>query len=1132
MRRYLFLLIIYFVAASASAQTPISGVINIYTGVDSVNACENKIYTHDATGFLPGDRVLLIQMKGAEINLTNTASFGNILNYNNAGNYELATISSVTGDIISFENGILREYSNGAALQLVRVPVYDDAVVTGTLTAADWNGTSGGILVLETNSLTLNANIDVSTKGFRGGDAGNFPASCPTGTGTSLYFSDTLSGKGGEKGEGIVILASGYLACRGKSVNGGGGGNDHNAGAGGGSNGTAGGIGGENDESFFSCPGSPGIAGIALDVTLVSDKLFLGGGGGAGHGNNTNGTSGGDGGGLVLIIANTINGNDFTIINNGAGVPDLAWGDGAGGGGAGGTIAIVANTVTDLHLEATGGKGGDTGADQCTGPGGGGSGGVIKHSGALVWPGVTTELTGGIYGTNTTVTSDCFGLNNGAAAGANGVTVSGMIPAESTIPYAADFADAGPDITVCNGADTMLTAIGGVSYVWSPDTWLSDPLIANPVCTPAADITYTVTVTNANGCTDTDVVTVSIAAPVAADAGEDVDVCSGDAVVLNASGGVEYVWSPVFFLDDPEIADPTATPLVDIVYTVTVTDAFGCTGTDMVAVDVHSSSFLSVDDAVDICTGGSATLFAGGAAEYIWSPALYLDDATDATPMCTPLDDIMYIVTGTSPAGCTDVDTVYVTVEPLAFLDAGPDVSVCIGGSVTLNATGGVEYLWSPSTYLDDMFSADPLCTPMADIIYIVQAENASGCTDADTIAVAVVPAEFLDAGADAYVCPGSSVDLHATGGDAFEWSPATGLDDPFSADPVCTPVADMMYVVTAMAADGCTDMDTVFVYVLPDDFASASPDISICSGASADLYATGGVSYSWSPATYLDDALVADPVCTPLSDITYFVTVTNAEGCTDTEIINVTTIPAPEIIAGPDTVLCFGGQVKLFCTEGVSYNWTPATYLDYTTIADPTSSPFSDITYIVYVTDASGCIGSDTVEIIVNAIPDIIASPDITICRGDTVTLTAEGGVSYTWLPDPLFPCTGCASVEVSPFETTTYVVQGVDANGCIAADEVIVTVEICNAITESEAGNILIYPNPADEFVILQLPANLIPGVVRVTNVFGELLLPEINATTTQVHIPLEKVASQMIFVQINTEKGTVVRPVSLLR
>ncbi len=1043
----LFSFIILF-AIAINAQTPISGVINTYAKVDSVNNCLNTVYTTSAVGFSIGDRILLIQMKGADVNLTNTASFGNINAYNNAGNYELGTIANIAGTAVVLENALQRTYTNGAALQLVRIPVYDDVNVNGLLTASAWNGNTGGILVFEADLVTLNANIDLSGVGFRGGDAGNFPSSCPTGTGTSLYYSDTLSGKGGEKGEGIALLTNAYLACRGKAANGGGGGNDHNGGAGGGGNGAAGGVGGENDEPVFSCPGSPGIAALAVDNTMAADKIFVGSGGGAGHGNNNNGTDGGDGGGIVIIIANQLIGNGYSIISNGASVTDLAWGDGGGGGGSGGSILLDIPTVTALTIEAKGGKGGDTGADQCTGPGGGGSGGVLKHLGAAVWPGVTVALTGGLFGTNTTATSPCFGDTNGAASGGNGILINNLILSESAIVYNPNFANAGDDVLVCSGTSTSLSGSGGVSYVWSPTTYLDNPLLANPTCTPLSDITYTLSVTNGSGCIDVDIVTVSLAPAVIADAGDAITICSGESATLSATGGVEYLWSPAFFLDDITIANPICTPLFDVNYTVIVTDANGCIGTDVVAVTVSSTNFLSVSD----------------------------------------------------------------------------DAGVCAGGSINLLATGGVSYSWSPSTYLNDATISNPICTPLSDITYYVTSISASGCVDIDTININIVPAEFVNAGEDVEVCAGSSVTLNATGGAIFNWSPATYLDDATIANPICTPLTDITYIVTSSTLDGCIDADTIQVTIIPGDFLSVVPDVNVCADSDVELFASGGVTYSWSPTTYLDDATAATPICTPASDIVYTVTSINADGCTDEKTVVVNTFEVAPVTAGPDTVLCFGGQIKMYVTEGVSYLWTPPTYLDFTTISQPTTSPLTSISYIVYVTDINGCIASDTVDIIVNSVPDITASDDVTICRGDTVILSATGGISYTWIPSPIDPCVGCESVEVAPTETTSYIVQGVDANGCYSTDEVTVTVELCNNINDLIAQQIQIYPNPANDFIYVTLPESIVDAEFILMNMLGEKI--KINTSSSSLNnylIQFNAIASQQLLLQIHITEGT---------
>ncbi len=1047
-KRIHYILFLSFISQIALAQVSISGIVNSYTSVLSIDDCTNSLVVSSAAGFSAGDRVLIIQMKGADVNLTNTASFGNITSYNEAGNYEFGTIASVAGTSIILENEIERNYNTSAFVQLIRVANYNDADVDGVLTAASWNGTTGGVLVIEADVLTLNADIDVSGKGFRGGNGGNFPESCPFGTGSSVYFSDTLSGKGGEKGEGIVILSSGYLACRGKAVNGGGGGNDHNAGAGGGGNGANGGVAGENDEPMFSCPGSPGLGGIALDQTMATDKIFLGGGGGAGHGNNTNGTDGGNGGGIIIIRANQIIGNTHSIISNGATVTDLAWGDGAGGGGAGGSILIISPAVSAVSLLAKGGKGGDTGADQCTGPGGGGSGGVIKHSGAAIWPGVTTDLTGGLYGTNTTVTSPCYGENNGASSGANGTIISSLLLAESALTFNGNFAFAGNDTTICNGASLNLNASGGSTYTWSPAIYLDNPFISNPECSPLTTTTYVLEVSNASGCTDYDTITIAVAAPVIADAGDDITICSGESTILNASGGINYLWSPGLYLDNIAIANPECTAPSDITYYVTVTDANGCSGMDSVFVDVSSSDFLYTIGDISTC-GDAVVLFAGGGAAYVWSPSTYLDDATSATPLCTPLTDITYYVSSISVDGCEDMDTVNVFIAPGDFLTASEDITICGGGSTDLFASGGEEYVWSPATY----------------------------------------------------------------------------LDDPFSPDPVCTPLENITYYVTSINADGCEDIDTVNVFVSAADFASTVEDVNVCHDASVELNSAGGINYTWSPDIFLDDATSANPICTPPTNMTYYVTVENAEGCFDIDTVFVNVLPEVIAVAGPDTVLCVGDPLKLHAEGGVSYLWTPATYLENDTIANPNCFPEATITYIVYVTDANGCTSTDTVDIEINPLTAISNSGDVTICRGDSTTLFAEGGVNYIWTPEPVVPCDPpCAEIIVAPTSTTEYIVQGFDANGCYDIDTITVTVDICQGVENNLLQLIQIYPNPAKDIIYISAPAGLKLNHIEVLNLLGEKINATIIEHNNLMEVQLPELPSQQIIIRLSGDEGTI--------
>lgn len=124
----------------------ISGVINIYTPVTQFDC--NSVKVASTAGFAPDDRVLIIQMKGASIDASNSPGFGNITNYGNCGKYEFATISNISGNTIMLQFDLLNTYTVSGAVQLIRVPQYTNVTVTNTLTAQPWNGSTGGVLVL------------------------------------------------------------------------------------------------------------------------------------------------------------------------------------------------------------------------------------------------------------------------------------------------------------------------------------------------------------------------------------------------------------------------------------------------------------------------------------------------------------------------------------------------------------------------------------------------------------------------------------------------------------------------------------------------------------------------------------------------------------------------------------------------------------------------------------------------------------------------------------------------------------------------------------------------------------------------------------------------------------------------
>jgi uncharacterized repeat protein (TIGR01451 family) len=505
----------------------LNGVINTYYPGNniSLNPGTQTMSVGSSIGLgspiTPGDLLLIIQMQDATIDSSNSSSYGSGLAGNNgsghtslgnSGLYEYVVATNtvpVTGGSLTFAaagtgGGLLYNYTNDVAtstrgrrqFQVIRVPQYANLTLNNTVSAQEWNGSIGGIILMDVaGQLNLNGRtIDGKSRGFRGG----YLPTKPSGNSTLDYrgILSLTNGIGSGKGEGIAgtpqYVWDGTTAVnsnsqgypngdvgRGAPGNAGGGGNVHNAGGGGGGNGGKGGQGGLPWEGAGGAIDSGGRGGAIVGSTASLNRLVLGGGGGGGDANNaTNGVRGGVGAGIVLIRAGTILGNGTIDISGSDGDPGVFNGapDGAGGGGAGGSVYISArqnSSTATININARGGLGGNTLNDTINnvtahGPGGGGGGGVIVHN----VPGATliNNVAGGASGK----TGNGAGGAHGATAGA-----SGQI---TTVQTTSD-----PFATVNDDSCLPLVSI------WKNTT--------TPQIIQGGKATYTITVTNAPGRT-------------------------------------------------------------------------------------------------------------------------------------------------------------------------------------------------------------------------------------------------------------------------------------------------------------------------------------------------------------------------------------------------------------------------------------------------------------------------------------------------------------------------------------------------------------------------------------------------------------------------------------------------------
>ncbi|WP_170300417.1 adventurous gliding motility protein AgmC, partial [Myxococcus fulvus] len=474
-------------------------VINTYTRVTAaVPVGQNFVTVASSTGFAVGNLVMVYQAAGLTAPASGNQTPIDMSAAANApvGRWEFARIQALTATRLTFSAPLTVAFAANTGTQAIRVPEYTTVTVnaSGSIVAAPWDGTTGGVLIfLATGAVTNNGAIHADGRGFRGGIFWN-------GSGDGCTGINQNYPGGAQKGEGVVLTAydnadpfvtgsSGY----GNIANGAGGGICHNSGGGGGGGAGAGGKGGRTwsgDEPPSRDVGGRG--GTRMDYSPVSTLLF-GGGGGAGHSNDDFGGGGSAAGGIVYIRAASIGGTGRISSNGIAGenARDDA-NDAAGGGGSGGTVSlrVTGNLSCNNNLvTANGGNGGSTTFAE-HGTGGGGGGGRILFQGATVACAAT--VTGGLPGTQPTATAP-DGLTYGAIVGGVGVI--------NTLPGAFVTPSAPVVVTPANGSVTGVrppisgTATPNSSVVISVDGVVLATVQANAL----GEFTYTPTVDLAVG---------------------------------------------------------------------------------------------------------------------------------------------------------------------------------------------------------------------------------------------------------------------------------------------------------------------------------------------------------------------------------------------------------------------------------------------------------------------------------------------------------------------------------------------------------------------------------------------------------------------------------------------------------
>jgi uncharacterized delta-60 repeat protein len=368
-------------------------------------------------------------------------------------------------------------------------------------------------------------------------------------------------------------------------------------------------------------------------------------------------------------------------------------------------------------------------------------------------------------------------------------------------------------------------------------------------------------------------------------------------------------------------------------------------------------------------------------------------------------------------------------------------------------------------------------------------------------------------AGNDVAICLGASTQLNATGAVSYQWNTSAGLNDSTIANPVATPTVTTTYIVTATNTSGCVDKDTVVVtvYPLPGPAITAGGPTTFCQGDSVVLTSDPFDTYQWSTSDTTQSITVYTPGI-------YTVIVTDTNTCSAQSQVTVTVNPLPPADAGANIALCLSSTGQLNATGGVSFAWTPPAGLSDTSIANPQTAPVVSTTYTVYVTDANGCVNSDSVTVQINSNPPV----PVVIQSFDTLSSTPAYGYQWYYNGNPI---TGATTQWIQPDSNGSYYVIVFDSLGCSTASSAVTVADV--GINELDALQMNIYPNPNNGmFTVHAIASSAIE--LRLVNITGQVVYKE-QLGTGEIHKQFDlSYAKGVYYLQLITGKGISVKKI----
>lgn len=634
----------------------------------------------------------------------------------------------------------------------------------------------------------------------------------------------------------------------------------------------------------------------------------------------------------------------------------------------------------------------------------------------------------------------------------------------------------GPDLNRCAGQPAALgtgltfTGAAPVNFSWSNGL----PSVQNPVIPASASNTYTVTITDANGCTASDQIALNVLPLPTVNAGADLTICAGTPTTLCATATSSNGPISIFTWNGgPANACYTVSPATQTTYSVTAADAAGCQKSDAITVFVNPLPVVNAGADQNICISQGPVQLNGSPAGGTWS-GTGVSPGGLFTPTATGSFTLTYNFVNAN--NCPGSDQMVMVVTSPAAPDGGADLSMCLNSPAVQLPNVGT---WSGSP----LVSSGGLFTPGIAGIYNLTVTSGTGlCTASDQIVVTVKALPTVNAGNDVAICAGQSTQLTgvASSPNGAITNTVWGggwVNNASIIDPIASPPSTTTYTLFITDAANCQSNDQVIITVNNPPVVDAGSDITVCDNQSTVTLS------GQTPAggTWSGTGVTAGGVFTPSAVGTFTLTYTasGGTGCSNSDTRVVTVISSGTVNAGSDQSVCINSPAIQLAAGGT---WSGSSLVTASGIFTPSAVGSYNLTYSAM----NGiCSVSDQLTVNVLALPSVNAGSDVAICAGSTAAFaaTASSGngpiTSIAWTGGTVSN-SAILNPIAGPLNPTTYTLTVIDAANCQNSDQLVVTV---NSLPVVNAGqDLTICSNSSPVTLTGQTPAGGVwngPGV-----------------------------------------------------